>query len=217
MSLVVRTRHDPLALVGAIRSELRRQDPSLALGEVRPMLDVVGRPLARQRLESLLLVGFGGAALALAALGLYGLLAYSVAARAHAFAVRHALGARSDQLFAAVLQRGMKLVLIGVGAGLALLPSATGALRRVFAIGAVSSILVLLIGGLLCVVGMCACVIPGFQASATRDQWNAARLTSGRSTWLWLRCGSQDPRGEPHKTSLRRCATRSSQGRMTAC
>ncbi len=137
------------------------------------MVDIVGRPWRASGSRTLLLAGFASIALVLAAIGLYGLLAYAVAMRAREFAIRFALGARSGQLFAGVIRGGMILVAIGLATGLLLMPSATHALQHVFAVPVVRPSVVAVAAGLLAVVGLGACIVPGFRATRLGSTWVA--------------------------------------------
>ncbi|HEY4319922.1 MAG TPA: ADOP family duplicated permease [Gemmatimonadales bacterium] len=171
LRLIVRTRGDPLAVTRTVRNDLFQLAPSLTLGRVRTMSEIIGRSTARQRLETTVLGGFACCALALAALGLYGLLAYSVATRRDEFAIRYALGVQTRQLFALVLNRGMALVAIGLGAGLILLPIELGVLRRTFAVTEVDTTTLVAAIAVLGLVGFGACVGPGINAVRLGTRW----------------------------------------------
>jgi predicted permease len=114
---VVRTRSEPYGFSTVIQEHLR-QASGLPVSEVRSMEDVVSRSISRQRFNVLLMTVFGGAALLLAAIGIYGLMAYSVAQRTREIGIRMALGAEADQVRRMVIFQGMRLAVIGVVVGL---------------------------------------------------------------------------------------------------
>jgi len=118
LNWVVRTRRDPMTLAGAIRCELTAAS-GLPAGEVMPLEGIVADSLARQRFSMALLGIFATLALLLGAIGLYGVISYSVAQRTREIGIRGALGAAPADLLGFVLQDGMRLVLIGLGIGLA--------------------------------------------------------------------------------------------------
>jgi putative ABC transport system permease protein len=118
-NLMVRTNGDPTALAAAVRNEARALEPELALFNVREMEDVIGEsPAAFMRRFPALLIGiFAGVALLLAAIGIYGVVSYSVSQQTHYIGVRMALGARSSDIVKMVLKQGLGIALVGVGVG----------------------------------------------------------------------------------------------------
>jgi predicted permease len=125
---VVRTRGEPYSVSTAVQEQLR-QVSGLPISQVRSMEEVVSRSISRQRFNVLLMSIFGASALALAAIGIYGLMAYSVAQRTREIGIRMALGAEANQVRRMVLVQGLRLAIIGVVAGLV----AAFALTRVMA------------------------------------------------------------------------------------
>jgi putative ABC transport system permease protein len=116
---VVLTHGDPRAYIAAITEQLREASGGFPVGHVRTMEEVDGRSTARQNFNMLLLTTFGAMALLLAAIGIYGLMAYSVAQRAPEMGIRMALGADSSSIRKLVVWQGMRLALVGLAAGLA--------------------------------------------------------------------------------------------------
>ena len=115
---VVRTTDDPLAHVQALRTAVREQDPTVALDAIMTMEERVATSLAKPRLYTVLLAAFAAAALAIAAVGLFGLLSYVVAQRSREIGIRTALGAQVSNIVALVLRQGAAISLAGLAAGL---------------------------------------------------------------------------------------------------
>jgi putative ABC transport system permease protein len=122
--VVVKTAGQPMSVAGSVRAVVRQLDPTLPVANVRPMTDVVATSLATPRLTGFLLGAFASIALALAAVGIYGVLAYLVSQRTHEIGIRLAIGADRAKVLRMILRQGMTLavggVAIGVGAALLL-------------------------------------------------------------------------------------------------
>jgi predicted permease len=118
MGWVVRTAGEPMAMSAAIQEELRRAT-GLPVSDVRAMTEVVSRSTSRERLNMWLMTVFGGAALLLAAIGIYGLMAYSVNQRTQELGIRMALGAQAADVRRMVVAQGMRLAGIGLAIGVA--------------------------------------------------------------------------------------------------
>jgi predicted permease len=118
MGFVVRTAGEPMAMSTAIQEELRRAT-GLPVSDVRPMSEVVSRSTSRERFNMWLMTVFGAAALLLAAIGIYGLMAYAVEQRTQELGIRMALGAQGADVRRMVVAQGMRLAGIGLAVGLA--------------------------------------------------------------------------------------------------
>lgn len=111
---------DPQSLTGEVREQVNAIDPSLPLSQVRLMDDVLSRAEARPRFLTLLLTLFSVVALAIATVGIYGVVSYSVARRTKEFGLRMVLGAQTGDVLRLVMQQGASMILIGVAFGLVL-------------------------------------------------------------------------------------------------
>jgi putative ABC transport system permease protein len=117
VKLAVRTSGDPLTLASAVRTAINRLDSQLAIGSIATMADRVSDVVAPRRLSAMTLGAFASGSLLLAAIGLYGLLAFMVRERRREIAVRLALGAEPRRILHMVVGRGLKLVSMGLLAG----------------------------------------------------------------------------------------------------
>ena len=166
MMLFVRTRGDPLALVGPARAALARWAPGFPIYDVATMEDRMGTALAYSRLSALLLGLFAAVALGLAAIGVYGVIAYSVAQRTREIGIRVALGATSADVARMVVRRGIVLGAIGGGAGLVVALVVTRVLSSLlYEVAPRDPITLAGIAGLLAVVVLLASWIPARRAA----------------------------------------------------
>jgi putative ABC transport system permease protein len=115
--MIIRAKTDPERLVSAVRNEIRAIDPALPLSQVRTMDEVLAGARARPRFLATLLSLFAGVALVLAAVGLYGVIAYSVTRRTTEFGIRMAMGASREHVLRMVLRQGLILGVIGTVIG----------------------------------------------------------------------------------------------------
>jgi predicted lysophospholipase L1 biosynthesis ABC-type transport system permease subunit len=162
---IVRTRTEPHSLIGPMQEQLR-QVTGLPVSDVRTMDEIVTLSTSRQRFNMLLMAVFGGSALLLAAIGIYGLMAYSVAQRTQEIGIRLALGAGSAAVRQMVVVQGMSLALVGVAIGLA---SSFGLTRFIasflFGVKALDPAVFAAIPFLLAAVALLAVWIPARRAS----------------------------------------------------
>jgi putative ABC transport system permease protein len=116
--LVISTDLEPLSLAASVRRTGLEVDKDQPISDIRTMEDIVSESVARQRFSMLLLGIFAALALVLAAVGIYGVMSYSVAQRTREFGIRMALGARRSDVLRLAVGQGVKLVLIGIAIGL---------------------------------------------------------------------------------------------------
>jgi putative ABC transport system permease protein len=116
--LVVRTSGDPKLLINAIKHCVHEVDKGQSVAEVKTMDNYVSESLARPRVYSAMVTTFAVLALALAGIGIYGVISYSVSKRAHEIGIRMALGARRGSVLGLVMKQGLRLALIGTALGL---------------------------------------------------------------------------------------------------
>jgi putative ABC transport system permease protein len=165
LCLVVRTAADPRTLVGPIRQELSNLDPQLPMAKVRLMEDYVAKALATNRFAFALMLVFSSLASILAAVGLYGVVAYSLNRRTREIGIRMALGAQRSRIFLRAIREGMLPTLMGIGVGLVISLGLTGAISGLlFGVEAGDPLTYALMAGLLVVVALLACVFPARRA-----------------------------------------------------
>ena len=164
--LLVRSSLSPAQVRTIVETAVHESDATLALGPLRPMPALIDRSAAQVRLLTGLLVVFAVVALVLGAVGLYGVVSHAVAMRRREFGIRMAIGATAAQVMRDVVRDGLRVTLIGVGAGTALALAASVVLRsRVWGIQALDPVSVAVAACLLCVAGMGATILPARRAT----------------------------------------------------
>jgi predicted permease len=165
MTLYVRAALPPASLIASLRREIQALEPNLPVSGIEPMTQTIGTSLYAARMGAWLLAGFGGLALLLAAVGIYGVLSFSIARRTREMGIRLALGAAARQVFLLVVRDGMTLV--GVGAVIGLIGGfvAARSLAR-FLYGVPTSDPATFAGTatLLIAVALVACIVPARRA-----------------------------------------------------
>jgi putative ABC transport system permease protein len=166
MTLVARTSGDPIALASAIRAEITRLDHNLPISQIRTLDDVVSASVATRRFQTTLVVLFAMLALALAAVGVYGVTSYAVTQRTREIGVRIALGAERSRVLTAVLMGGLRPVALGLAIGLVAAALAARVIRSfLFGIGSVDPIAFGAAAGVLVVAAALACYVPARRAA----------------------------------------------------
>jgi putative ABC transport system permease protein len=166
MGLVIRTADDPAAFARVLRREVQALDKDQPIYNVRTYDDLVMNSLGTRRVSMELFTVFGCAALLLAALGIYGVMAYSVTQRTQEIGIRMALGAQKSDILRLVVGQGMTLTLIGVVAGLAGAFALTRVIANLlFGVGASDPVTFVAIPLLLIVVSLVACYLPARRAA----------------------------------------------------
>jgi predicted permease len=166
MSFALRTTGDPTALIASVRQVLNEVDSNLPVKDVKTQVMQTEETLAEERLYANMLGFFALLALLLAAIGLYGVMAYSVAQRTREIGIRMALGAQTGDVLRLVIWQGMRLVLVGIVIG------AIGAyalkqliVSQLYGVEAADPVTFALVGGLLTGIALFACWVPAWRAS----------------------------------------------------
>ena len=165
--LAVRTTTDPLALAPEVRAQVRAIDPDVPVSKIKTMDQMISGTVAQPRLFALLLSIFAFVGLSLAAIGIYGVVSYSVAERAHEFGVRMALGANRAALLRTVLGRAAVMAVAGVGLGLvAALGLSSLVESLLYNVSATDQTTFIVIGGVLSLIMLVASYIPARRATS---------------------------------------------------
>jgi putative ABC transport system permease protein len=166
MGLVIRTAGDPAAVATTLRREVQALDKDQPVYNVRTMDDVLMNSLGTRRVSMQLFTVFACAALLLAALGIYGVMAYSVTQRTHEIGLRMALGAQKSDVLGLVIRQGMTLAVIGVIVGLAGAFALTGVIGNLlYGVTATDPATFVAIPLLLLFVALVACYLPARRAA----------------------------------------------------
>jgi len=175
MSVIVRTAKDPQLAVDALRNEVHRLDPSLAVADVQVMDQIASSAVAAPRFAFVLVGVFAGLAILLAAIGTYGVIAYSVAQRTAEFGLRMALGAQQGDVLRMVLSQASRLAIAGTLLGIAASLLMARALRSlIFQVSPTDPSTIVSVGLIVILVALLACYIPARRATAA-DPMNALR------------------------------------------
>ena len=166
MYLVTRTCGDPTLLTAPIRGQVRALDPELPFFNVRTMQARVDETLLSRRTPMLLAIMFGAIALFLAAIGIYGVLAYQVAQRRKEIGIRMALGSDASRIFSLVVSEGLWLLAIGLGLGLAGAFAIRRALEtQLYGMQPMDPLVLVSVAAVLGSVAFLACAIPARRAA----------------------------------------------------
>ncbi len=166
MNLAIRTQGDPMSLVNQIQKEIWSVDKDQAVYQVQTMEQMVGASVGTRRFAMLLLALFAVIALVLAAVGIYGVISYSVAQRTHEIGVRMALGAGAREVLALIIRQGMRPALLGVAIGLAGAVALTRLMKSLlYGVSAADPLTLALITLLLASVALLACWVPAQRAA----------------------------------------------------
>jgi putative ABC transport system permease protein len=164
--LTIRTSSDPQTLASTIRSEVWSLDPDLPVTRIETMEERLAATMEGERFNMLLLGLFAIVALTLAAIGIYGLLSYSVTQRSHEIGIRMALGAERTDVLRGVLRQGLVLTLMGVGTGLGLALALTRVLSNLlFEVSAADPLTYFGVSALLVIVAVAASLVPALRAT----------------------------------------------------
>ena len=167
LSVVVRSDGATATVLAAARQVVRDLDPELAVYDARALEQLVAESIAQRRFYALLLAAFAVVALALAAIGIYGVIAYSVQQRRREIGIRVALGATPDRVVALIARQALLLVVVGTVVGLAGAAALTRVLRGLlFGVSATDPVTFAAVPVLLVVVAVVACILPARRALA---------------------------------------------------
>ena len=166
MSVVVSTKSDPNAVVGAVRNAVHGVDPGLPIANINTMEKLVDNSVGQRKLSMILLGLFSGIALLLASIGIYGVMSYSVAQRSRELGIRMALGAERGRVLRLVVGQGMGLAALGVIIGLVAAFALTRFLSsQLYGVGATDPVTFGTVAGLLVGVALLASLLPAMRAT----------------------------------------------------
>jgi putative ABC transport system permease protein len=166
ISFVVRTALPASAIAGAIKDAVHEVDPEQPISRLRPVGELISDAMARYRFSMLLLTIFGGLALCLSVVGVYGLMAYSVSQRTRELGIRLALGARAAVVCGMVLRQGLIMAVAGIGLGLLGALALTRLLTaQLFGVSPTDPAVLAAMAVTLAAVSLIACLIPAVRAT----------------------------------------------------
>jgi predicted permease len=176
MTVVARTTGDPRALASAIRAEIKGMDGNLPISTIRTLDDIVSASVATRRFQTALVALFAVLALALAAIGIYGVTSYAVNRQTREIGVRIALGAPRSRVLRTVLVRGLRPVGLGLAVGLLAAGLSARVLRSfLFGVGALDPVAFAAASGVIAIAALLACYLPARRAAAV-DPVSALRF-----------------------------------------
>ena len=165
-SWILRTRGNPSSLAGSVQREMLHVDPQLPVADIHSMTEIVSKSTARQSFNMLLLGIFAGVALLLAAVGIYGVMAYTVEQRTAEIGIRVALGAQQMQMLGLIMKHGLLLAGIGVAVGAGAAYGLTRLLSKLlFGVAANDPATFVGVSAILAAVALLACLIPARRAA----------------------------------------------------
>jgi putative ABC transport system permease protein len=165
MGAVVRTTRGAAAVATAVKAAVAQVDPDVPIGDVKTMEQIIEQSTGEPRFRSFLIASFAALALLLAAVGVYGLISFTVTQRVPEIGVRLALGASPRQVFSQVIGQGVRLALIGIVLGLVAAAAATSLLRGLlFNTNATDPVIYLTLSVLLLAMAAVACYVPARRA-----------------------------------------------------
>ena len=166
VALAIRTAGDPHIAAGALRAALQSEDPEVPVQAIRTMEEMIDGSLSSRKFQSTLVMVFAISAMLVASLGIYGVVSYTVARRRNEIGIRMALGAQRTRLLLRVIHQGMKPVVVGLAAGVAVALSIAGIIRGLlFGVQPTDPLTIVGVVATLLVVGVAACLIPAVRAA----------------------------------------------------
>lgn len=166
MKLFVRTSSDPMRIASDVRQTIWRVNPNQPISDITTMQQVVSETMSRPRFFTVLLGAFAGLAIVLAALGVYGVIAWSVSRRAYEIGIRMALGARAENVLRMVIVQGIAPAVAGLALGLVAALALTRVLSSLlFEVGRADPVTFAAVAGLLLAVGLLASWLPARRAA----------------------------------------------------
>jgi predicted permease len=166
MNVVVRATQDPASLATSLRAAVHSVDPDLPIANLRTLNSIVAESMTVPRFAMLLLGAFGGLALVLAAVGMYGVISYNVTQRTQEIGIRMALGAQRGKVFQMILGQGVRLAALGITIGIVAAFAAMRLMRSfLYGIGANDPLTFGAVALLLTFIALLACYIPARRAT----------------------------------------------------
>jgi putative ABC transport system permease protein len=165
-SIVVRTANDPMGMAPAVKAAIARVDKDQPVTQIRTMEQVAAESVSQPRFRAELVGAFAGLAMVLAAVGIFGVLAFSVSQRTREFGIRMALGARAGDVLSLVISSGLKITAAGIVIGLAAAAALTRSLSSLlFGVKPLDPLTFLAAPALLALVALIACAAPALRAA----------------------------------------------------